>query len=82
MHLFFLDAWKVCERPHAKVFLALGGPSLSLYTHMSYGLYFLQSLLLASWLILAALSTRYRVIACVAFATIWLIIGWRMQGLF
>jgi hypothetical protein len=70
------------EHSALKPLLALGGPSLSLFTHMSYPLFLLQSLLLLPWLLLGAVRVRLQWLAGAAFAITWLLIGWRMVDLF
>ena len=65
-----------------RVLLSLSGPALSLFTHMSYALFFLQTLLLLPWLIAGAVLRRATGVCVAAFAITWLIVGWRMYDLF
>jgi hypothetical protein len=65
-----------------RVLFALAGPALSLFTHMSYILFLLQSLLLIPWLVVMALVKRSRVICGVCFGVTWLAIGWHMYEVF
>jgi len=60
----------------------LFGPALSLFTHMSYFLFLLQSLLLIPWLLLGAIWTGTAKWAAVGFCVFWLSIGWYMHDLF
>ncbi len=61
---------------------AVCGPALSLFTHMSYSLFALQSALLISWLLLGAVRAKLQLIAAAAFVISWLGIGWYMHDLF
>lgn len=60
----------------------LFGSALSLFTHMSYFLFALQSLLLLPWLLLGALRPQARNISIIGFGLCWLGIGWYMYDLF
>lgn len=61
---------------------SLCGPSLSLFTHMSYFLFALQSLLLLPWIGLYVLVPKYWHVAVFGFGVTWLGIGWYMRDLF
>lgn len=61
---------------------ALCGPALSLFTHMSYFLFALQSALLIPWLLLGAARAKLQLIAVAGFVISWLGIGWYMHDLF
>lgn len=61
---------------------ALRGPALSLFTHMSYYLFVLQTALLLPWLLLGAVRAQVRTLSAVAFVLSWLGVGWYMQDLF
>jgi hypothetical protein len=58
------------------------GPTLSLFTHMSYIMFGLQSLMLFPWLLLGALRPPAVLLCVVAFGLTWLSLGWYMYGLF
>ena len=79
---YFTLARDSFEHSALKPLLVLGGPSLSLFTHMSYPLFMLQSLLLLPWLLLGAVRARLQWLAGAAFAITWFLIGWRMVALF
>lgn len=61
---------------------ALFGSALSLFTHTSYFLFGLQSLLLLPWLLLGALRPQARNLSIIGFGFCWLGIGWYMYDLF
>lgn len=61
---------------------ALCGPALALFTHMSYGLFAAQSLLLLPWLLAGAADARLLKVLLVGFVACWLGIGWYMHNLF
>jgi hypothetical protein len=61
---------------------ALCGPSLSLFTHMGYLLFGLQSLFLLPWLVLRAVWPQTLKIAVPFFVACWLCVGWWMHDLF
>ena len=61
---------------------ALCGPALALFTHMSYFLFGLQSLLLIPWLILGAVRAEARNLSVIGFCVSWLGIGWYMHDVF
>lgn len=61
---------------------AFCGPALSLFTHMSYFLFALQSALVLPWLLLGAMRVRARMLAAIGFIVSWLGIGWYMHDLF
>jgi lipoprotein signal peptidase len=58
------------------------GVALSLFTHMGYVLFLLQSFLLVPWLLWAIFRPRMRAPVITGFCVTWLIIGWRMHDLF
>lgn len=60
----------------------LFGSALSLFTHMSYFLFGLQSLLLLPWLLLGAMHPQTRNVSIGGFGLCWLGIGWYMYDLF
>jgi hypothetical protein len=60
----------------------LFGPALSLFTHMSYLLFALQSLLLIPWIVGGVLNPKWRRLAVAGFCICWLGIGWYMYDLF
>jgi hypothetical protein len=62
--------------------LILCGSALALFTHMSYILFGLQSLLLVPWLLLGAYRPQAKLIAATGFCVCWLGIGWYMHDLF
>lgn len=66
----------------ARLLFCLSGPALSLFTHMSYVLFLLQTLLFIPWLIAGAVLRRAASVCSAGFAITWLIIGWRMHDLF
>lgn len=70
------------ERSSRQYLYALGGPALSLFTHMSYYLFMLQTALLLPWLLLGALRAQVRILSAVAFVLSWLSVGWYMHDLF
>jgi len=81
----FLFQWLRTDTPagiSTKYLYSLSGPTLSLFTHMSYFLFALQSLLLIPFLLLGAIQPRARYLCALAFSLIWLGIGWYMQDLF
>jgi len=61
---------------------SLGGPALSLFTHMSYILFALQSLLFIPWLLLGALKKNAMRLAIAGFGICWIGVGWYMHDLF
>lgn len=61
---------------------ALCGPALALYTHMSYPLFALLSVLVFPWLLLALYQSSARWPAMALFAIAWLSVGWYMYDLF
>jgi hypothetical protein len=61
---------------------AVCGPSLALFTHMSYGLFAKQSLLLVPWLLCGAAEPRVVKVCLIGFTLCWLGIGWYMHDLF
>jgi len=61
---------------------ALFGPALSLFTHMSYQLFALQSLLLVPWIILGVQQSKWRRLAATGFWMCWIGIGCYMYDLF
>ena len=60
---------------------ALCGPALALFTHMGYGLFAAQSLLLLPWLLAGATDRRFLKMSLVGFTVCWLGIGWYMHEL-
>lgn len=70
------------SNPSARYFYSLGGSTLSLFTHMSYFLFALQSMLLIPWLLFGALYPRAIKLSVFAFFFTWLCIGWYMHDLF
>jgi hypothetical protein len=66
--------------PH--LYYVIYGPALALFTHMSYVLFALQSLLLVPWLLWSLFRPRTRGIAVAGFCVTWLGIGWYMHELF
>jgi hypothetical protein len=81
--LFFKAAHSAFEiGSPGRLLFCLSGPALSLFTHMSYALFFLQTLLLLPWLIMGAVLKRAKGVCAATFAITWLIIGWRMCDLF
>lgn len=60
----------------------LCGPALSLFTHMSYFLFALQSALLVPWLLLGAMRARATMLSAIGFIFSWVGIGWYMHDLF
>jgi hypothetical protein len=58
------------------------GPALSLFTHMGYFLFFLQSALLIPWLLLGAMQARWTIVSIFGFVSSWLGIGFYMYDLF
>jgi len=61
---------------------SIGGPALSLMTHIGYLLYGAQSVLLLPWLGLAVYLPFLRTFSVVMFIATWLAIGWWMHDLF
>lgn len=61
---------------------ALFGPALSLFAHMGYVLFALQSALLRPWLLLGAVRAQARRFSVMAFAVCWLDTGWYMHDPF
>lgn len=61
---------------------ALFGPALSLFTHMGYFLFALQSAMLLPWLLLGATRAQAKKWSTVVFIVSWLGIGWYMHDLF
>lgn len=72
----------VAEGSPTRYLYALFGPALSLFTHMSYLLFTLQSALLLPWLLLGAVRVQAWKWSAIAFITSWLGIGWYMHDLF
>ena len=72
----------VSEGSPVRFSYVLCGPSLSLFTHMSYFLFVLQSLLLIPWLLLWALRPNTIGVSIIGFALCWFGIGWYMYDLF
>jgi hypothetical protein len=70
------------DRPALKPLYALGGPSLSLFTDMSYFLFLAVSFLMLPWIFLWAASKRLRWLGGAGFAITWFLIGWRLAILF
>ena len=60
---------------------ALCGPAISLFTHMSYGLFLMQSVLLIPWVMLFTHS-GHKWIAALGFVVTWFWIGIHMYKLF
>lgn len=58
------------------------GPALSLFTHMSYFLFAIQSTLLLPWLLLGALKEQAQKLSLFIFVVCWLGVGWYMHDLF
>ena len=65
-----------------RYFYSLGGSTLSLFTHMSYFLFALQSMLLIPWLLLGALYPRAIKLSVFAFFFAWLCISRYMHDFF
>lgn len=72
----------VVEDSPTRYLYALFGPALSLFTHMGYFLFALQSALLLPWLLLAVTRPGVRHLCSMAFVICWLGIGWYMHDLF
>jgi hypothetical protein len=72
----------VAENSPVRYAYALCGPALSLFTHMSYFLFGLQSLLLLPWLALGVARPQMKWISGIGFCLCWLGIGWYMYDLF
>lgn len=72
----------IAEGSSARYIYALFGPALSLFTHMGYFLFALQSLLLLPWLLLGVIRVDARKLAISAFVVCWLGIGYYMHDLF
>jgi hypothetical protein len=72
----------VLEGSPTRYLYALFGPALSLFTHMSYFLFALQSALLLPWLLLGAVRVQAQKWTTIAFIICWLGIGWYMHDLF
>lgn len=72
----------VPEGSPVRYIYALCGPALSLFTHMSYFLFALQSALLLPWLLLGAMQARATMLSAMGFIVSWLGIGWYMYDLF
>jgi hypothetical protein len=72
----------VPEGSPVRYIYAFCGPALSLFTHMSYFLFALQSALLLPWLLLGAVRAQARVFSAIGFIFSWLGIGWYMHDLF
>lgn len=72
----------VPEGSPVRYIYALCGSALSLFTHMSYFLFALQSALLLPWLLLGAMRARARMLSAIGFIFSWLGIGWYMHDLF
>lgn len=70
----------VVTGPHG--YYIIFGPSLSLFTHMSYFLFALQSLFVIPWLIWCTINPEAKIIAISCFCVAWLGIGWYMHDLF
>lgn len=66
--------------PH--LYYMVYGPALALFTHMSYALFALQTLLLVPWVLWSLLRPRTRGMAIVGLAITWLGIGWHLHDLF
>jgi hypothetical protein len=66
--------------PH--LYYMIYGVALALFTHMSYVLFALQSLLLVPWLLWGLFRPRTRKMAITGFCITWLGIGWYMHELF
>lgn len=62
--------------------LAVFGPVLALFTHMSVFLFFPLATPLAVLLILAVKIEQARAIALLGFAAAWLAMGWYLRSLF
>ena len=58
------------------------GPALALFTHMSYALFALQTLILVPWLLWYAAGSRYRQAVILGFCATWIAIGAYMHDLF
>ena len=80
--VFYWIRQGVVEGSHVRYAYALCGPALALFTHMSYFLFGLQSLLLIPWLLLGAVRPQARRLAVIGFSLSWLGIGWYMHDLF
>jgi hypothetical protein len=61
---------------------AIAGPSLSLFTHMSYALFAVQTPFVAVWLVCAAVSKKRPILFVLAFMGSWLAVGYFMSHLF
>jgi hypothetical protein len=72
----------VSATPPTRHLHALFGPALSLFTHMGYFLFALQSALLLPWLLLGAVRVQARKLSLMAFVVCWLMTGWYMHDLF
>lgn len=80
--LFYWMRQGVAEGSPVRFAYALCGPALSLFTHMSYFLFAMQSLIVLPWLLLGFTFPAMRWIAGIGFVTSWLAIGWYMYDLF
>lgn len=65
-----------------KVLLALFGPVLSLFTHMSVFLFLPLCVPLIALSLIGAIYEQSRTAACVGFVITWLAIGWYLHDLF
>ena len=65
-----------------KPFLALFGPVLALFTHMSLLLFVPICIPLVGALIVGATKPNLRTVSFVAFAVIWLALGWWLKEFF
>lgn len=72
----------VAEGSPMRYLYTLFGPALSLFTHMSYFLFALQSALLLPWLLLGVMRIKACKWSAIAFTISWLGIGWYMHDLF
>lgn len=72
----------VAEGSSARYLYALFGPALSLFTHMGYFLFAMQSLLLLPWLLLGTVRVDARKLSIAAFVVCWLGVGYYMHDLF
>ncbi|KQU77217.1 hypothetical protein ASE08_20925 [Rhizobacter sp. Root16D2] len=79
---FFFVRQGVPAGSPTQYFYALFGPALSLFTHMSYFLFALQSILLLPWLLLGAVRIQARKFSLMAFIVCWLGTGWYTHDLF
>lgn len=66
----------------AHLYYVIYGPALALFTHMSYALFALQTVVLTPWLLWYVAGSRAKKAAILGFCATWIAIGWYMHDLF